>query len=149
MTKRARAMRRLHVETLLCMLLFWTYGVGLCMYYIPTAFLGHFRWQGGVLMDVGVCCAVSALFSGLWLLGYMWLRSLPRLDGYSKLHVPRRVVNWHRFIKALSIVNVLVVDVVSAVTIVMLPITAPERRIEWNGRARAPPGCFRRCAQPS
>jgi hypothetical protein len=132
MTKRARAMRRLHAETLMCMLLFWIYSIGLTMYYIPEAFLGRFRWQGGVLMDVGVCIAVSALFSGLWLLGYMWFRSLPRLDGDGQLHASRRVVNWPRFIKALSIANVLVVDLVSAATIIVLPLTAPERRLEWN-----------------
>jgi hypothetical protein len=132
MTKRARAMRRMHAETLLCMLLFWVYAIALTMYYIPEAFLGRFRWQGDVLMDVAVCIAVSSLFSGLWLLGYMWFRSLPRIDGDGKLHVSRRVINWQRFIKVLSIVNVIIVNAVSVATVVVLPLVAPERRPEWN-----------------
>jgi hypothetical protein len=132
MTKRARAMRRLHAQTLMCIFLFWTYGIGLTIYYIPETFLGRFRWQGGVLQDVGVCMAVSALFSGLWLLSYMWFRSLPRLDKASKPYVSRRVINWHRLIKSFSIANVLVVDLVCVATVVVLPHTAPERRLEWN-----------------
>ena len=117
---------------LLTCALFLLYGLACVGYYVPML-KGSFRADGYFGIDFACFISVTSIFSGVWLLAYLWFSSLPSIQLYGKLFGIRSVLienpdmyHW------VTVVNVVLIVFMGFLLVLLIPQAAPEARPACN-----------------
>ncbi|CAK9106449.1 Hypothetical protein SCF082_LOCUS49578 [Durusdinium trenchii] len=131
-TRYSKIIRERQQRTLICMMLFMVYGLGLTIYYAPT-YQDNFRFDGTGLQDVGSAVAVSSLFTAFWLVSYMWFKSLPNVHLYGRLfNIHSFILMYPHFVRMATIVNITIINLLIFIFVLIVPQARPDLRSVSN-----------------